>query len=108
MGGEKGEACEVWKDRKNVLTYVSREVLFDITGFYQWFVSSSHSSLQMTDKNVSQIRTLKTAYWIEMIDYSIEYQDIRGHIAERLYGKQYNKFCKQPRPKDITLYVLDE
>ena len=38
-------------------------------------------SLQMTDKNVSQIRTLKTAYWIEMIDYSIEYQDIRGHIA---------------------------
>ena len=34
-----------------------------------------------------------------MIDYSIEYQDIRGHIAERLYGKQYNKFCKQPRPK---------
>ena len=65
-------------------------------------------SLQMTDKNVSQIRTLKTAYWIEMIDYSIEYQDIRGHIAERLYGKQYNKFCKQPRPKDITLYIWDE
>ena len=41
-------------------------------------------SLQMTDKNVSQIRTLKTAYWIEMIDYSIEYQDIRGHVIERL------------------------
>ena len=24
------------------------------------------------------------------------------------YGKQYNKFCKQPRPKDITLYILDK
>ena len=35
MGGEKGEACGVRKDGKNVLTYVSREVLFDITGFYQ-------------------------------------------------------------------------
>ena len=23
----------------------------------------------------------------------------------QLYGKQYNKFCKQPRPKDITLYI---
>ena len=34
-----------------------------------------------------------------MIDYLIEYQDIRGHITFRLYGKQYNKFCKQPRPK---------
>ena len=84
MGGEKGEACEVWKDRKSVLTYVSREVLFLITGFYQWFVNSKDLSLQMTDKNVSQIRTLKTAYWIEMIDYSIEYQDIRGHGIERL------------------------
>ena len=84
MGGEKGEACEVWKDRKNVLTYVSREVLFDITGFYQWFVNSKDLSLQMTDKNVSQIRTLKTAYWIEMIDYSIEYQDIRGHVIKWL------------------------
>ena len=41
-------------------------------------------SLQMTDKNVSQIRTLKTAYWIEMIDYSIEYQDIRGHVIKWL------------------------
>ena len=80
MGGGKSETCVL----KNVLTYVSREVLFDITGFYQWFVSSSHSSLQMTDKNVSQIRTLKTAYWIEMIDYSIEYQDIRGHVIKWL------------------------
>ena len=50
MGGEKGEACEVWKDRKNVLTYVSREVLFHITGFYQWLVNSSKSSSLMTDK----------------------------------------------------------
>ena len=93
------------KTGKNVLTYFSRVVLFHITGFYQWFVNSKDLSLQMTDKNVSQIRTLKTAYWIEMIDYSIEYQDIRGHIAERLYGKQYNKFCKQPRPKDATLCI---
>ena len=35
---------------KNVLTYVSREVLFHITGFYQWFISSSLSRLWMTDK----------------------------------------------------------
>ena len=103
MGGEKGEACEVWKDRKNVLTYVSREVLFDITGFYQWFVSSSHSSLQMTDKNVSQIRTLKTAYWIEMIDYSIEYQDIRGHTWKCM--ETNNKFVNL-EPRDATLCIL--
>ena len=78
MGQGKSEACVI----KNVLTYVSREVLFHITGFYQWFVNSKDLSLQMTDKNVSQIRTLKTAYWIEMIDYSIEYQDIRGHVIK--------------------------
>ena len=24
------------------------------------------------------------------------------------YGKQYNKFCKQPRPKDATLCIWDE
>ena len=105
MGGEKGEACEVWKDRKNVLTYVSREVLFDITGFYQWFVSSSHSSLQMTDKNVSQIRTLKTAYWTKRIEYSNEYQDIRGHARDRMENKQ--QICK-PRTRDATLCILDE
>ena len=57
------------------------------------------ASFQHISKVSISQRTLKTAYWIEMIDYSIEYQDIRGHIAERLYGKQYNKFCKQPRPK---------
>ena len=28
--------------------------------------------------------------------------------SDRSCGKQYNKFCKQPRPKDITLYILDE
>ena len=105
MGGEKGEACEVWKDRKNVLTYVSREVLFDITGFYQWFVSSSHSSLQMTDKNVSQIRTLKTAYWTKRIEYSIEYQDIRGHARDCM--ETNNKFVNL-EPKDATLCILDE
>ena len=84
MGGEKGEACEIPEKRneKDVLTYFSRVVLFHITGFYQWFVNSKDLSLQMTDKNVSQIRTLKTAYWIEMIDYSIEYQDIRGHVIK--------------------------
>ena len=80
MGGGKSETCVL----KNVLTYVSREVLFHITGFYQWFVNSKDLSLQMTDKNISQIRTLKTAYWIEMIDYSIEYQDIRGHVIKWL------------------------
>ena len=31
MGQGKSEACVI----KNVLTYVSREVLFHITGFYQ-------------------------------------------------------------------------
>ena len=31
MGGGKSETCVL----KNVLTYVSREVLFHITGFYQ-------------------------------------------------------------------------
>ena len=35
---------------EDVLTYTSREVLFYITGFYQWFMSSSLSSLWMTDK----------------------------------------------------------
>ena len=35
---------------EDVLTYTSREVLFHITGFYQWFISSSLSRLWMTDK----------------------------------------------------------
>ena len=35
---------------EDVLTYTSREVLFHITGFYQWFMSSSLSRLWMTDK----------------------------------------------------------
>ena len=47
-----------WRERrslcsasgKDVLTYTSREVLFHITGFYQWFISSSLSRLWMTDK----------------------------------------------------------
>ena len=34
----------------DVLTHSSREVLFHITGFYQWLVNSSLSSLLMTDK----------------------------------------------------------
>ena len=53
---------------EDVLTYTSREVLFHITGFYQWLVDSSSSSFLMTDKHQSgverhSIRTLKTAYW---------------------------------------------
>ena len=103
MGGEKGETCEVWKDGKSVLTYVSREVLFDITGFYQWFVGSSRSRLQMTDKNVSQIRTLKTAYWTKRIEYSIEYQDIRGHARDCM--ETNNKFVNL-EPRDATLCIL--
>jgi len=35
---------------EDVLTYTSREMLFYITGFYQWFISSSLSRLWMTDK----------------------------------------------------------
>ena len=57
---------------------------WDKTGFTSDLWIQKDLSLQMTDKNVSQIRTLKTAYWIEMIDYSIEYQDIRGHVIKWL------------------------
>ena len=33
MGGDKGEACDAWQSEKDVLTYFSRVVLLDITGF---------------------------------------------------------------------------
>ena len=44
---------------EDVLTYTSREVLFHITGFYQWFISSSLSRLWMTDKLQSSDCTLQ-------------------------------------------------
>ena len=44
---------------EDVLTYTSREVLFHITGFYQWFMSSSLSRLWMTDKLQSSDCTLQ-------------------------------------------------
>ena len=46
MGGGISETCVL----KHVLTYVSREVLFHITGFYQRLVNSSKSNSLMTDK----------------------------------------------------------
>ena len=66
MGGEKGEACEVpekkeWEGCVNLLQQGSAVP-------YNWFLPVIRGfkdlSFLMTDKNISQTCTLKTAYWI--------------------------------------------
>ena len=49
MGGDKGETCDIYKDQKDMLTYFSRVVLFDITGFYQWLVNLIKLEIEFTN-----------------------------------------------------------
>ena len=73
---------------KNVLTYFSRVVLFHITGFYQWLVDSSLSSLLMTDK------------------ISVRYVPWKPHIEEKIEStlpewkgrKRRRQISRHPRP----------
>ena len=63
MGGEKGEACDGAIRKKCVnLSQQGNAVP------YNWFLpvirEFKNLSFLMTDKNVSQTCTLKTAYWI--------------------------------------------
>ena len=67
MGGGKSETCVL----KNVLTYVSREVLFHIAGFYQWLVDLNKSSSLMTDK--TSVTYVPWKLHIEINELSILY-----------------------------------
>ena len=67
----------------DVLTHSSREVLFHITGFYQWLVNSSESNSLMTDKTSVRYVPWKPHIEWKWIEYSkSEYQDIRGHTRD--------------------------
>ena len=76
MNQDKGEVCV--KGRVNPGQQGSAVL---ITGFYQWLVNLSPSSLLMTDKI-----SVKNVPWkphIETIDnfFKKKYQDIRGHVS---------------------------
>ena len=90
---------------EDVLTYTSREVLFHITGFYQWFISSSLSRLWMTDKLQSSMY-LENCIHENLIQSSNrkvwnKYQDIRGvtRKCNQTNQKQAIINCKHHKPK---------
>ena len=106
---------------KNVLTWFSRAVLFHITGFYQWLVDSSWSSLLMTDKLQSAC-TLKTTYWIyldrffwgSLIPRKSKSRHPRCYIVTDITEKNYKLVItvtyrdNKPKTRDSTLWILDE
>ena len=90
---------------EDVLTYTSREVLFHITGFYQWLVNLSLSSLLMTDKVQSDMY-LENCIHENLIQSSNrkvwnKYQDIRGvtRKCNQTNQKQAIINCKHHKPK---------
>ena len=89
---------------EDVLTYTSREVLFHITGFYQWFVGSNLSSLWMTDKLQSDVPwKLHIENLIQSSNWKVwnKYQDIRGvtRKCNQTNQKQAIINCKHHKPK---------
>ena len=77
MDGDEGEVCDICKDEKDMLTYLSRVVLFHITGFYQWLVNSNGR-----------------VYWW-LIKFS-HYVPWKPHIEN--YIREYDKYSRHPRP----------
>ena len=96
MNQDKGEVCV--KGRVNPGQQGSAVL---ITGFYQWLVNLSPSSLLMTDKI-----SVKNVPWkphIETIDnfFKKKYQDIRGHVSwkgDMETKKETNKQTKKNQP----------
>ena len=90
---------------EDVLTYTSREVLFHITGFYQWFISSSLSRLWMTDKLQSSMYLENCIHenLIQSSNWKVwnKYQDIRGvtRKCNQTNQKQAIINCKHHKPK---------
>ena len=100
MGRDKGEACDIYKDEKDMLTYFSRVVLFHITGFYQWLVNS-------------KIRVywwlIKFSHYVPWKPHIEDYirknmtniQDIRG-LAAKAVGKNKNPKDSKDKNKSLT------
>ena len=68
---------------EDVLTYTSREVLFHITGFYQWFLSSSWSRLWMTDK-----------WSVKWLYIAVRKQSFLTHVQARYENKTLRRLMK--------------
>ena len=68
---------------EDVLTYTSREVLFHITGFYQWFISSSLSRLWMTDK-----------WSVKWLYIAVRKQSFLTHVQARYENKTLQRLMK--------------
>ena len=68
---------------EDVLTYTSREVLFHITGFYQWFISSSLSRLWMTDK-----------WSVKWLYIAVRKQSFLTHVQARYENKTLRRLMK--------------
>ena len=91
---------------EDVLTYTSREVLFHITGFYQWFISSSLSRLWMTDKLQSSMYLenciLKIWYKVqtERFETNIKTSEVlHESVTKQTNQKQAIINCKHHKPK---------
>ena len=73
---------------EDVLTYTSREVLFHITGFYQWFISSSLSRLWMTDK-------LQSSMYLENCILKIWYKVQTERFCDKAGLHQWSEFKRK-------------
>ena len=80
-----------WRERrslcsasgKDVLTWTSRAMLFHITGFYQWFISSSLSRLWMTDK-----------WSVKWLYIAVRKQSFLTHVQARYENKTLRRLMK--------------
>ena len=91
MGGDKGEACDIFIRWKNVLTYFSRVVLFHITGFYQWSENSRDWVFWWLIK--SSVNYVPWKLHIE-ISRIVLFKKLRRSIfktSEVLYLRRYNQ-----------------
>ena len=68
---------------KDMLTWFSRAVLFHITGFYQWFISSSLSRLWMTDK-----------WSVKWLYIAVRKQSFLTHVQARYENKTLRRLMK--------------
>ena len=80
---------------EDVLTYTSREVLFHITGFYQWFISSSLSRLWMTDK-----------WSVKWLYIAVRKQSFLTHVQARYENKTLRRLMKASFHKHSKHFVF--
>ena len=115
MGGDKGEACDIFIRWKNVLTYFSRVVLFHITGFYQWSENSRDWVFWWLIK--SSVNYVPWKLHIE-ISRIVLFEKLRRSIfktSEVLYLRRYNQIFMitrfletKPKTRDTTLCILEQ